>query len=349
MSYRRTYSETISGVVRDSVSYPASENGGSISVALEWSEDVDIEILVDTDRFHGSVHSLRGHIDGFTASVVATEAAHIRQKAETAQRIAATLNDGFNQLIRSEISQQTAGLRSRVDSRLLELRDMGQSCIHIQQNMQADYARITERYAKVFEELDREMQRRVFSLDSGPLQVRDQVQERVTRISSDKLCGIATVTAAESARAQMMLAGAGARARAHSLLQSAAAYLGQELRMARGIQAMCAAKVEASESSQLFLPVLYMESDAAAGPARQAWMAAGPSRSLENLKAQACDLFSQPALAWRSMAPEKRRQLEERLLARLESVRDASPAAEARIRENIVRLWKAGAPQELSA
>jgi hypothetical protein len=349
MSYSRTYSETISGVVSDTVYYPASEEGGEISVDLSWSEDVEIEIMVETDAFNGSVDSLRGHLDELTATVIATEEAHVLEKAESAGRIADSLNQGFNQLIRSEISQQMAGLKSRVDSLLLKLKGLGQACRRTQQTMQSDYQRITERYAQVFEELDHEAHRRVSTLDVAPISVSNELHEQVGRVFSSRLCGIAAVTSAENARAQMKVVAAGVRAQTQRLLQRALAYLAQEVRMARAIESMTTGTSEVNKAATLTLPVLYMEADSEQGPLRRAWLHADIVPAIKDFNPKAADLFQQKDLPWRSMSESSRRQIEQFLLARVETIRSDQPERDGRIRQNILRLWKAQAPQTLSA
>jgi len=346
MSYTISRTRTIRGTASGSFSYPASESGGSHEVTVSFARDVEIDIYVDTDPFDGSVHSLRGHVDGLTAAVIATESAHVEEKADSARRVAASLNRGFNGLIRSEISQQMAGLKSRVDSLLLKLRDLGVACRRAQQNMQMDYARITERYAKVFEELDREVERRVTTLDGEAMAVRRHGGEQAGRMFRNRLCGIATVTSAESARAQMRVAGAGLRAQAQQLLQRALSYLAQE----RGMQRRMASILSGESKPALFsLPVLYMEADSQEGSFRKAWMHSGKSSVLGEIERDAENLFRQRNLSWQPMSAENHKQTESYLLARLESIRSSSPDRDARIRQQILRLWRQTPPQTLSA
>ena len=55
MSYTRTYSRTVSGSRTVSVSYPASEHGGSRSVTVNIDVPVNINLSVDTRQFDYSV------------------------------------------------------------------------------------------------------------------------------------------------------------------------------------------------------------------------------------------------------------------------------------------------------
>ena len=55
MSYSRNYSTTIAVHYSGSVSYPASEHGGSVSYSGTAYETVNVEVRVDTDPFDASV------------------------------------------------------------------------------------------------------------------------------------------------------------------------------------------------------------------------------------------------------------------------------------------------------
>ena len=87
MAYRIRDHQTISGTVSGSFRYPASENGGTQSVSMQWSEGVEILVTVDDDPFQQSVAVCKNDVDLMTASVVATEAAQIASKAEAAKKI----------------------------------------------------------------------------------------------------------------------------------------------------------------------------------------------------------------------------------------------------------------------
>jgi hypothetical protein len=101
MSYSEEYGRTISGSEYYSRSYPASENGGTIDGYVNWSEDVNITIHVDTSSFDQSVSMIKYHIDGLTGAVVATEAAQIEERVRSADAIGQSVTTGFFRLIGS--------------------------------------------------------------------------------------------------------------------------------------------------------------------------------------------------------------------------------------------------------
>src|ERR1039457_81802 len=163
MSYSEHYSETISGTEYVEVYHPASETSSSETVSVHWSEDVNVSIHVDTSSFDHSVSTIKHHIDGLTVAVIATESVQLEEKVRSANAIGQSVTSGFFRLIGSEITQQMVALKSRVDSLFLKLNDMKSACQRIQQNMQQDYHRITDRYSGIFEEMDRELAKRIAS------------------------------------------------------------------------------------------------------------------------------------------------------------------------------------------
>jgi hypothetical protein len=217
MSYSEHYSETISGTEYVEVYHPASETSSSETVSVHWSEDVNIVITVDTSSFDNSVSTIKHHIDGLAGAVIATEAGQIEEKARGAQAISQAVTDGFFRLIGSEITQQMAALKSRVDSLFLKLNDMRIACQRIQQNMKRDYHRITDRYSSIFEELDREMATRIARLDEAAYALNRQVSSEDRRGFDSTLSTVPTVFAAENSRAQTVLSAGTLRSRMNAM------------------------------------------------------------------------------------------------------------------------------------
>ena len=112
MSYSRFY--TVSVPYSGTVSYPASESGGSKSYS--GSVPVDITIEVDTDDFDASVDRCKGHVNGLTAAVAATEAAEVEAKKLSSRKIAQSILKGFFNYVGADLSQKIKELHSSVES-----------------------------------------------------------------------------------------------------------------------------------------------------------------------------------------------------------------------------------------
>jgi len=325
MSYSRHYNETISGTAYDTVNYPASENGGSMSVSVDWSESVGISVYVDTSSFDHSVSTIKHHIDGLTGAVVATEAAQIEEKVRGANAIGESVTTGFFRLIGSEITQQMVALKSRVDSLFLKLNDMKGACQRIQLNMQQDYHRITDRYTSIFEELDRELAMRVGSLDEAAYTLKREVSLEDRRSFDSTLSTVPTIFAGENSQAQSVLLASALRSRMNNLLQCAVAYLATEKRTSNAVSTMLEAGGR-EDSATASLPVAYM--------------------AVENRRILAH--FHERSLSWRPLPSESKAQIERFLFPLIDAIHTPSQDQDARVRQMILQLWKAHAPESLA-
>jgi uncharacterized coiled-coil protein SlyX len=302
---------------------------------------------VDTAPFDHSVQSLKGHVDLLTGSVVATEAAHVAERTEQAQKVADCMKSGFSKLILSELSQQTTELRNRTESALLKLRDLMAACLRVQETMQADYARITGRYAKVFESLDDETQKRVSSLDGDAITLQRQIIELPGRTSS-QLCTEATISAAEGSAAQIKLRAGNIRAKAHELLQNAASYLAQERQLTRDMQVILE-DVAVNESKMLCLEALHLEADSPNGGIQQSLLANDVLSPVQKKQSEIAEYFHRNDLPWRPMADKTRGQIERFLMPLVDGIQSGNQQHDLRVRRQMIKLWQSDSPQELSS
>jgi len=185
MSYSRRvhgeayYSRTVS------ISYPASESGGSRSATVSGSVPVDITVYVDTNPFDNSVANCNGQISGLTGSVVAMNAAQCAAIKQTGNDVSAHVTNGFFSMIKSEISQNMAALFSKINSQIGLIMEKTNQVKKQQQVMEDDYQRTKARYVKVFNDLDEECRKRVLELDKEAFALSEQVQhEQLTELES---------------------------------------------------------------------------------------------------------------------------------------------------------------------
>lgn len=95
MSYTRSFTKTIAVHYSGSVSYPASQSGGTTSYSGTAYETVTVNVNVDTDPFDASVAQCNTGVGMLTGSVVATEAAQVASIGEAAQKVGSTIVKGF--------------------------------------------------------------------------------------------------------------------------------------------------------------------------------------------------------------------------------------------------------------
>ena len=257
MSYRRQYQGSIH--YSGTVSYPASEHGGTVSYS--GTEPVYITITVDTDRFDANVGHCNDNVRGLTATVVATEVAQVASIRESSQKVASAIVKGFFDYVGADLSQKMKELASKVESFFVALLGHQESCQTKTAQMETDYNRISKRYAKVFDDLDRETVSRIEAIDKPTFQFADTAQKVIDRKSDTELLGIATISANENLRLETMLSCSHVKQQAGDLLDRANEYLQGTYRLTNSIKGMLA---DAGEDV-LYLPAMFAESVDASG------------------------------------------------------------------------------------
>lgn len=253
MSYRRSYT----GYVHYSgtVSYPASQNGGSVSYS--GTEPVYITIDVDTDVFDASVGHCNDAVNALTGAVVATEAAQVESKRRASKQIASSIVKGFFEYVGADLSQKIKELASKCESLFFALMGHKENCLSKSKQMQDDYNRISKRYSKIFEDLDKETVSRIEVLDRPTFQFVETAQNLIDRNSNTELLGISTISANESIKLETVLSCSHVKQQASILLAKANNYLQGTYRLANSVRDMLD---ESQVEEEILLPVMFVES-----------------------------------------------------------------------------------------
>lgn len=127
--------------------------------------NVRFDFTVDTKPMAESIETVAKKVDGTTTAVIAMQTAVIAAEVEAAEKICRNVNFGFYSLIRSQISQKIATHKSRADAKIMEMQQQALSLLSIKGTMEKDYLMIAERYAKLFEGLNKTLRARIFELD----------------------------------------------------------------------------------------------------------------------------------------------------------------------------------------
>ena len=141
----------------------------------------NFSFTVDTDEMATAIHEVAPHVDGATAAVVTMQAAVIAAEKHAADHICENVNRGFYGLIRSQISQKVAIVRSQVEARLLELRDQSLKLMSVKSSMERDFQMISSRYTKLFKSLDSALFSRVREVDQRTLDLTRRDLRRIER------------------------------------------------------------------------------------------------------------------------------------------------------------------------
>ena len=252
MSYRRSYT----GYVHYSgtVSYPASQNGGSVSYS--GTEPVYITIDVDTNAFDASVDHCADAVNALTGAVVATKVAQVKSKRRASKQIASSIVKGFFDYVGADLSQKIKELASKCESLFFALMGHKENCLSKSKQMQDDYNRISKRYSKIFEDLDKETVSRIEVLDRPTFQFAETAQNLIDRNSNTELLGISTIFANESIKLETVLSCSHVKQQASILLAKANNYLQGTYRLANSVRDMLD---ESQIGEEILLPVMFVE------------------------------------------------------------------------------------------
>jgi hypothetical protein len=349
VSYTRRYSEVVSDSETVSISYPASESGGTVSETVTIRIPVNIEIHVDTNPFDGEVASCEDHLNVLTGAVVATEAAQVAVISQSAAAVSTRITEGFFGLIRSELTQQMTEYRHTAEALVLKLNDMKVACLSRITQMERDYARIAERYTNLFDDLDNEIANRITALDGAAFNVHREVSEQSRRVFAGTLSTTATVTGGENTRLQSAIVVGGVRQRANQLLGDAHRYLSSEKRLSRTIRNILTKNAEGDERWR-YLPILYRASHASkTGDSEELFIPGGKESpfAAAPLKNRLRDSFRDDTLTWRDLTATDRSQIDTYLNKKVSQLSEGGNAHQLRVCETVIQLWIANQPQVL--
>lgn len=260
MSYRQNYSASVSYSGSKTVSYPASENGGSKTVYYEGNIPIDISILVDTDDFDTSVHHCNTQVNALTASVAAMNAAQVASIQKSSKAIADHITNGFFNLVKSEISQNTTVLFSKMQSSIGLIKEKTDFVSNRMNTMQSDYARMLSWYANIFLNLDEETRRRIIELDKPAFQLSRTVLQKQLSEAEAKQTASFLLGLDENIVLQSKLGVANLNGKVATTIYRIASYVNQENIYTKKVKDMMHHKSYRA-NTETFMPVIYLESD----------------------------------------------------------------------------------------
>lgn len=149
-----------------------------------------IDCLIDTKPMANEMRTVSRNIQGTTAAVVGMKAAVIKAEQDAADHVCSNVNKGFYTLIHSQISQKIAKLQSDVDSHIMKLNQLRKQLLAIKGRMERDYGMISQRYIKLFNGLNKNLEQRVYELDKP---IMEFAMKDINAISNRKKHMTATV------------------------------------------------------------------------------------------------------------------------------------------------------------
>ncbi|GHT35652.1 hypothetical protein AGMMS49574_25520 [Bacteroidia bacterium] len=195
MSYSKNFRETIvvNGAKTVSVSYPASQYGGITSATINYTENVPVEVTVqlDTQSFDTSISNCNQNIDQLTGNVLTAKSAQIESVTKSSIKIASSIVDGFFGYIHSDMSMQITELSQRIQATLMHLKELAKSCVSKKSLMENDYNRISNRYQRIFNDLNHELYNRISDLDRPAFLFKKEMDNHHLRTGNSDLVNTA--------------------------------------------------------------------------------------------------------------------------------------------------------------
>ena len=307
MSYTERYSRTITvtGTVSGSVSYPASQTSGTVSFTKSYSQTVpiDVNIHVDTDPFDNSVNYCNSHVHTLTGAVIATEAAEIKAKRKNAIKVGDAAVKGFFNVIGFDLRSQISELTQKTESLLIALKDLAKACIKKQTQMEADYTRISKRYYSIFEDLNKELENRIFELNKPAFTFKRETDKQKGRTTDNDMVSTVAVFGMESGDLQAKISASVTKKRALDTLNKARMFLLQQKALDNIIKQRT---YNESKEGHFSVPVCYVQTVDDKGGIEQAIYA---SRQIPVLNTAAAmnrmaSQFVSKSLSWKPMPKE---------------------------------------------
>lgn len=285
MGYRRSFTKRIAIHYSGSVSYPASQSGGSVPYSGTAYEDVTVNVNVATEPFDSSVAHCNTHVGTLTGAVVATEAAQVASIRANARKVGQTIIDGFFKTVRSEISQQITELKSRIDATLIHLHELGRRCVDKQRQMESDYNRLSSRYLKIFGELNSELKNRIYELDRPAFVFRAESDRNASRFVEGNAVSSTVVSGQEGSKLQAMISASRSKKQAQNTIREIDNFLMKQKRLDRFLDNCI---LDDDVESPIYVPVCWVETTAAKGVIdrrlyQPSFVSAIPQQQLEDL------------------------------------------------------------------
>ena len=232
--------------------YPGHSGSQTVTVDIP----VDVNIHVDTDPFEQSVVTCNGTIQTLTGAVVATETAQIASIDTNAKKVAGTIVKGFFNLIRSELSQQTVELTKKIEAHVLHLRELTKACKEKEKQMEADYNRISGRYMKIFNDLNNELENRIFELNKPAFVFNNNSDRHAERLTNNDMVNTVAVFGREGGELQGQISVSIAKKRAMDTIYRANRFL---LKQKKTASTISQSMINENRAAMKYFPVCFIE------------------------------------------------------------------------------------------
>lgn len=324
MSYTRKYQETISEKISKQlkVSFSSDSNGkiskvdvqidnkthsfsgnGTKNIDVEAKIPVSFEIEVDTRSFDTSVEHCNTNVNLLTGAVVATEVAQIASINKNSKKVASTIVNGFFGYIKSEISQQISELTQNIDAQLMHLKELTDACVAKKIQMEGDFNRISGRYIKIFDDLNKELSNRIMELDKPTFVFKKELDNQSIRSVKNDMVNTVLVFGKEGGMLSSKLGVTLAKKRALDTLNQAKIFLLQQKYLNYTVQR---SMINENIASTQYSPVCFIESNEEKNQiSKQIYLSSYITTMQDNVKKnEMIEEFSKETESWTTITSE---------------------------------------------
>jgi hypothetical protein len=299
----------------------------------------NFSFTVDTQEMANSIEGVSSHVNTVTTAVVAMQSAVVAAEVAAANRVCKHVDNGFFSLIRSQITQKIARLRSEVDSHLIEMRQQSQALAGIKTRMERDYQMVAARYTKVFRSIDLSLRNRVFELDKAVSNLVNREIERI-QLRMRALQAQVPVHQLETVQTAQAMAASQTKLHAQRAIQGMQSFLTSSSRQAILMESMLFEGVSAASDFR-YVPVLLVGSDSTSVGGEQWGIRApggGAKRMADAVEAGAQNIAfaALPSMKW--TAPDAESQT--RVAAEFRRL-TGQPGLDEKLQGHMLRLFEA--------
>lgn len=213
---------------------------------------------VDTRPMAQEIGSVSNHVKATTTAVVAMQTAVVLAETKAADHVCENVNRGFYTLIRSQISQKTARLKSVVDSHFMQLCYQRKQLSAIKGRMERDYNMISTRYLKLFNSLNTNLKQRIFELDKPVINFAVKEVEKVSN-RTKYLTATVPVNQLESLATSQKIVASNIKHRGLNVINSMTKFLGDMYAQKKLTDKILLESSFNVENSTLSIPVVISE------------------------------------------------------------------------------------------
>lgn len=261
MSYKRSFTKTIevhySGTAHRTISVGDTTRDVTVHYSGTVREPVTVTVNVDTDPFDSSVNDCNTNVGVLTGSVAATELAQVQSIRDNSRKVGQTIVDGFFKTVRSDLGQQIQELSSRIDATMLHLRELAARCVSKQKQMEKDYYGLSKRYGSIFNDLNKELENRVYELDRPTFKFKETGDATTARAISSDMASTVAVAGYENGHLDAVISASLAKKQAMNALDKSNTFLTKQ-KMTEKLLENCS--IRESRNAVYYSPVFYIES-----------------------------------------------------------------------------------------